>query len=213
MAIITIAIILLTSVTSIIAFPPNVPAPESLRRTDWFAKYLFNAPMILKDKQYYRLLSYGFIHANWWHLFFNMLTLWFFGPFVEKSFKYLFGHSGGIIFITFYLLSIVISTIPDLIKFKDKYYYNAVGASGAISAVVFSAILFQPNMKLFFIFLPIPITAWIFGLLYLAYSYYMAKKNIDNIGHSAHLWGAIFGFIFPILLKPGLLPYFFNQIF
>ena len=213
MAIITIAIILLTTVTSIIAFPPNVPAPERLRRTDWFAKYLFNAPMILKNKQYYRLLSYGFIHANWWHLFFNMLTLWFFGPFVEKTFKYLFGHWGGTIFIVFYLLSIIISTIPDLIKFKDQYYYNAVGASGAISAVVFAAILFQPNMTLMFILLPIPITAWVFGLLYLAYSYFMAKKNIDNIGHSAHFWGAIFGFVFPILLKPGLLTYFFSQIF
>lgn len=209
----TYILLLFTTVISIIAFPSNVSSIESIRKPEWFTKFMFNAPMILKENQYERLISHGFIHANWTHLIFNMLTLYFFGPFVEGTFKILFGSIGGILFIVFYLLSIIASAIPDLIKHRDDYYYNAVGASGAISALVFAAILFNPTMKLMFILLPIPVTAWVFGLLYLGYSYYMAKRNTDNIGHNAHFWGAVFGFIFPILLKPQLLIIFFQQIF
>ena len=209
---ITYSILLLTTVTSLIAFPPNVSSIERISKPEWFQKFMFNAPLIIKERQYVRILSHGFIHANWMHLIFNMLTLYFFGPFVEKSFKSLFGPMGGIIFLVFYILAIIISTIPDLIKYKDDYYYNEVGASGAISAVIFAAILFRPDMRIMFIFLPIPVTAWIFGLLYLLYSYYMTKRNVDNIGHNAHFWGAVFGFVFPIILKPGLFLYFIDRI-
>ena len=211
--ILTWAIILFTSVTSLIAFPPNVPSINSIRRLDWYEKMVFNAVAVFKYKEYHRLISYGFIHANWMHLLFNMLTLFFFGGIVASGFKYLFGSFGGLVYIAFYILALIISTLPDLFKYKNMAYYNAVGASGAVSAVLFAAILFNPGMKLMFIFLPIPITAWFFGILYLAYSYYMAKKQIDNIGHSAHFWGAVFGFVFPIIFKPYLIIHFINGIF
>lgn len=211
-AIITYTILSLTTVTSLIAFPENVKSIEEIRKPEWYTKFMFNSPLILKEKQYVRILSHGFIHANWTHLIFNMLTLFFFGPFIEKSFKILFGPMGGILYIVFYISAIVASAIPDLIKHRDDYYYNAVGASGAVSAVIFAAILFKPDMKIMFIFLPIPVTAWVFGVLYLAYSYYMAKRNVDNIGHNAHLWGALYGFIFPILFKPQLFTMFFDKI-
>ncbi len=209
----TILIIAITTITSIIAFPPNVPSIDSIRRPEWFNKYLFNAVAVAKYKQYYRMLSYGFLHANWMHLFFNMLTLYFFAPGVETVFREIFGRFGGLLFLIFYLLAIVVSTVADLIKYRNNSSYNAIGASGAVSAVLFAAILIQPTMKIMFIFLPIPISAWFFGILYLGYSYYMSKRNIDNIGHSAHFWGAVFGFFFPIILKPGLIYFFFVQLF
>ena len=211
--ILTWAIILFTTVTSLIAFPPNVSSIESIRRSDWFDKMKFNAVAVFKYKEYYRLITYGLLHANWMHLIFNMFTLYFFGGIVEAGFKIIFGIYGGLVYIAFYILAIIVSTLPDLFKYKNMSYYNAVGASGAVSAVLFSAILFNPGMKLMFIFLPIPITAWVFGILYLAYSYYMAKRGTDNIGHNAHLWGSIFGFIFPILFKPYLFVHFLNGIF
>jgi membrane associated rhomboid family serine protease len=173
----------------------------------------FNALAITKYKEFYRLFSYGLIHANWTHLIMNMFTLYFFGGIVEAGFKEIFGPLGGTIYILFYILAIAISSIADLIKHKNDSYYNAVGASGAVSAVLFAAILFYPNMKLFLFFIPIPITAWFFGIIYLAYSYFMAKKNIDNIGHNAHFWGSIFGFFFPILFQPQLFFHFLNNLF
>ncbi len=212
-SIITFSIIAITSITSIIAFPPNVSSINSIRRPEWFGQYLFNAVAVSKHKQYYRMLSYGFLHANWMHLFFNMFTLYFFAPIVETMFKAMFGRVGGLLFLLFYLSAIVVSTIADLIKYRNNSAYNAIGASGAVSAVLFAAILIYPDMKLMFLLVPIPITAWIFGLLYLGYSYYMAKRNIDNIGHSAHFWGAVYGFFLPILLQPKLLQHFFAAIF
>ena len=211
--IITWSIIIFTSVTSIIAFPLNVKSINSIRRLDWFDKFKFNAYAIFKHKQYHRFFTYGFIHANWWHLFFNMFTLYFFGGFVEQNFAYLFGNYANLLYLTFYILAIGVSTIADFIKYRNQEYYNAVGASGAVSAVLFASILFNPSMKIYFILVPIPITAWLFGLLFIAYSVYMAKRGIDNIGHTAHLWGALFGFLFPLIFKPELLSHFLNMLF
>ena len=120
---------------------------------------------------------------------------------------------GGTIFVAFYIIAIAVSSVFDLIKYRNEPYYNAVGASGAVSAILFAAILFNPDMKLMLILIPIPITAWIFGILYLIYCVYMAKKGTDNIGHNAHFWGAIFGFFLPVILKPSLLIRFFDLIF
>jgi membrane associated rhomboid family serine protease len=104
------------------------------------------------------------------------------------------------------------SVVPAYGKNKENIHYNAVGASGAVSAIVFTSILFQPLSKIYFFFIPIGIPAIIFGILYLWYSWYMSKKNIDNIGHDAHFWGAIFGIVFTIAIKPSIILYFFNQI-
>lgn len=210
---ITFAIMIITIVTSIIAFPRNVQSINSIRKPEWFDKYKFNAVAVFKYKQIYRLLSYGFIHGSWMHLAFNMFTLYFFGGFVESTFQSLFPGFGGFVYILFYLLAIVFSSIQDLIVHRNHSYYNAVGASGAISAVLFAAILFNPSMKLFMFLIPIPITAWVFGILFLIYSVFMAKKQMDNIGHTAHFWGAIFGFVFPLVFYPSLIILFFEKIF
>jgi len=210
---ITMMIIIGTIVSSIMAFPHNVQGLDQMRKPEWFDKFKFNATAVAGDGEIYRLFSYGFVHANWMHLAFNMFTLFFFGGLVESTFKYELPMLGGLVYLAFYIVAIGASTIHDLVKYKNQPYYNAVGASGAVSAVVFAAILFQPNMKLMFIFLPIPITAWIFGLLYLAYSVYMAKKGTDNIGHYAHFWGAIFGFVMPIFINPDFLSSFFGVLF
>jgi len=209
---ITWTIIIITVITSLMSFPSNVQTIDSIRQPHWFDKFKFNAVAVAKHSQIYRLFSYGFVHANWMHLFFNMLTLYFFGGLVENSFKVLFPGFGGIAYVLFYVAAIAISSLHDLIKYNKSAYYNAVGASGAVSAVVFAAILFKPDMKLMFILLPIPITAWIFGLLYLLYSAYMAKRGGDNIGHNAHFWGAVFGFVMPIILEPKLFNHFLNHI-
>lgn len=209
---ITWSIIIITTISSLMSFPSNVQTIDSIRQPDWFDRFKFNAVAVTKHSQIYRLFSYGFVHANWMHLFFNMLTLYFFGHLVEGTFKTLFPGYGGIAYVLFYIVAIAISSLHDLIKYHNTSYYNAVGASGAVSAVVFAAILFKPDMKLMFILLPIPITAWIFGLLYLLYSAYMAKRGGDNIGHNAHFWGAVFGFVMPIILEPRLFTYFFEKV-
>ncbi len=206
-------IIASTSIISILAFPQNVASIDSARKPEWFHKFLFNANDVAENGNYYRLFSYGFIHANWMHLIFNMLTLYFFGDIVENAFKAMYPMFGGTIYVAFYIVAIAVSSLFDLIKYKDAPYYNAVGASGAVSAILFAAILFNPDMKLRLILLPIPITAWIFGILYLFYSAYMAKRGRDNIGHNAHFWGAIFGFFLPIILKPALFVRFFSLVF
>ena len=209
---ITFAIIILTTITSIIAFPTNVQSIDSIRNPEWFDKFKFNAFAVFKHKQIHRMVSYGFIHGSWMHLAFNMITLYFFGRNVEEGFQVLFQGFGGFMYIGFYMLAIVVSTIQDLVVHRNHAHYNAVGASGAISAVLFASILFNPSMDLYLYLIPIPITAWIFGILFLVFSVYMARKKIDNIGHTAHFWGAIFGFIFPLLFYPKLLILFFENL-
>ena len=192
----TLLIIIVTVLFSMAAF----------KRTQLIYKYNYSAYQVVHRKQWYRVFTHAFLHANWEHLIFNMISLYFFAPFVESQL-------GIIMFLLLYAGAAIASSIPDLIKHKDNPNYNALGASGAVSAVIFASILLNPLSKIMFILLPIPIPAVLFGVLYLAYSAYMSKKNIDNIGHNAHFWGAIFGFVFPILLHPSLLSNFFNQLF
>lgn len=197
----TIIIIAITALISIAAF----------NKVDLLYKYQFNAYQILKRNQWYRIFTYGFLHANWDHLLVNMVVLYFFGSALETYFNYYFGASAILYFILLYIGAIVFSTLYDLRKHREHYHYNAVGASGATSAIVFATIFFAPLEKIYFMFF-IPIPGIIFALLYLYYSYYMSKKNLDNIGHSAHFYGALFGFLFPILIKPQLFSLFLQQI-
>lgn len=197
---ITFIIIVFTVATSIASFPPEVVSIEAIRNTHFFPRFSFNPFSIKKFNQFERFITHGFIHVNWWHLIFNMLTLYFFAPQIESLYKHFYGKSiGSIIFILFYFSAIIVSSIFDYFKYNKTSSYNAVGASGAVSATIFSYILFAPQSKLYMFFIPIPIPAWIFGLVYLFYSAYMAKKNVDNIGHSAHFWGGVWGLIFPFL--------------
>ena len=175
-------------------------------------KLQFNAAKVIHQKQYYRLVSHAFIHANWSHLLVNMFVLYFFGRGMEQYFGYYFGNRATAYFLMLYIGGILASNIWSLIKHQNNYYYNAVGASGAVSSLLFAFIFFNPWEKLLF-FGIIPIPGILFALGYLIYSYQMSKKSNDNVAHDAHLLGAIFGFIFPILLKPELFTQFIDQLF
>ena len=199
---ITWIIILLTSAISIPAFSNRA----------FFDKMKFNAFIIKENKQWYRFISYGLIHADWMHLLINMFVLYSFGEQVEMMFIYIFGLKGTILFLILYVSAIFISAYPSYEKHKNNSWYNAVGASGAVSAILFPSILLLPSSKIYLLFIPFPIPAVTFGILYLIYSAYMAKKSVDNIGHDAHFWGAIYGLTFPIVLKPSLFLNFINQI-
>lgn len=175
-------------------------------------KLQFNAAKVIHQKQYYRLISHAFIHASWSHLFVNMFVLYFFGRVIEKYFSYYFGIRATAYFLLLYFGGILASNLWSLIKHQNNYYYNAVGASGAVSAILFAAIFFNPLEMLYF-FAVIPIPGILFAVGYLFYSYQMSKKSDDNVAHDAHILGAIFGFIFPILLKPSLFNQFIDQLF
>lgn len=181
-------------------------------RTDLSYKLQFNAWQIKHQKQYWRAFTYAFVHGGWAHLIVNMLVLFSFGRNIETSFIYLFGASKGLFYyVLLYVGGIIFSTLFDYIKQQNNVYYNAVGASGAVSAVLFASILLFPKSSLIVFPIPIPIPAFIFGIIYLIYSVYMAKKSVDNVGHTAHFSGAVFGFLFPILLKPDLIQHFLTQ--
>ncbi len=175
-------------------------------------KLQFNAAQIIHQKQYHRLISHAFIHVSWTHLIVNMLVLYFFGRPVENYFSYFFHSRAVIYFILLYFGGILVSNIWGLIKHQNNYYYNAVGASGAVSAVLFTFIFLNPWEKLY-LFAIIPIPGILFGAGYLFYSYLMSKKESDNVAHDAHFLGAVFGFFFPVLLQPGMFKHFTDQLF
>ncbi len=168
--------------------------------------------MVWHKKQYARIFSHALVHSSWLHLIINMYVLWIFGRFVENAFSQLFA-SGKFLYILMYVLAVPFSTLPALLKNKNNHYYNSVGASGAVSAIVFTTILLAPETSLFLMFIPIPVPAYIFGVLYLIYSYFMSKRGKDNIAHDAHFAGSVFGFTFPIILNPSLFMNFIHQIF
>ena len=194
---ITIAIIIITAIISFTAFN-NEKITNDL---------IFWPPMIKEKHQYYRFITSGFIHADIAHLAFNMITLYFFGRAMEMFFIAKIGKIG---FLLFYIAGIIVSEIPSFIKHRDNYQYRSLGASGAVTAVLFSFILLAPWQTLYVFFLPVP--AIIFAALYVGYSIYMDRKGGDNVNHSAHLWGAVWGVAFTILMEPNVLSHFLNQL-
>jgi len=199
---ITYGLIAIISIVSFIAFS---------NRT-LFHKYLFSPYLINEKKQWYRFFTHAFLHADYMHLIFNMVTLFFFGTYVEAVFIATMGNSGIVVYIVFFFASALCATIPSYYKHKENYLYNAVGASGAVSAVLFASILFSPLSKIYLFLIPIGIPAIIFGLLFLFFSAYMAKKNTDHVAHDTHMWGAIFGFIFPLAINYNFIFSFFHQL-
>lgn len=157
-------------------------------------------PAVKRKKEYWRLLSYGLIHADGMHLFFNMFTMFFFGRNMEIVLGRLIGPLGLPLL---YLGGLVVSILPSYLKHQDDPNYRSLGASGAVSAVLFAFILVAPGSTLAFFFIPMP--AIVFGVIYLAYTWYMDRQSQDNINHSAHLWGAGFGVLFMALLEPRLI--------
>lgn len=163
----------------------------------FFEKYKFNIGGIKRGEQF-RMFSSGFLHIDTQHLLFNMLTLYFFANSVIRE-------VGSFKFLLIYLVSLVAGSLLSLYFHKNEYHYSAVGASGAVTGVLYSAILFDPGMSLYMFFIPIPIPAYVFGIGYLLYSIYGMKKRVGNIGHDAHFGGAIGGYVMTLLLAPYLL--------
>lgn len=197
---ITLIIILITCGVSFMAW----------NNTELYNKLIFNPYIIYHKNEWYRLFSSALLHADIPHLVINMFVLYSFGSFIEQVYD-LYIPGGLPMYVAMYILAIGAANIKTLIENKNNVWYNAVGASGAVSAVVFAFVLFAPIEKILF-FGIIPIPAFLYGLLYLVYSQYMSKKASDNIGHDAHFFGAVFGFVFTGLLRPELFQMFVSKI-
>ena len=161
--------------------------------------------------EWYRLLTCGFVHGNWTHLLINMFVLWTFGEYVEQQIRILFPATGMWIYLGIYLAVIVLANIPTSFREQDNPYYAAVGASGAISGLVFIFILFNPWAKLYLYFI-LPIPGIVAGILYLVYSVWASKNSRDGIDHYAHFYGAIWGVILMILIQPEVLNQFIIRL-
>ena len=196
----TLAIIVITSAISLYA----------MNNREVMSRFMMNPYMVTQRGQYYRLLTSGLIHADFAHLFFNMFSLYFFGINLEYIFNVIFGDIGAIYFIALYVLGIIVSDLPTLLKHRNNPGYNSLGASGAVSSVIFACILFDPLADLLIYF--IPVKGFIFAVIYLVYSYISAKRSRDGINHDAHLYGALFGILFCIVLYPDSIRIFIEQI-
>jgi membrane associated rhomboid family serine protease len=185
---ITLIIIVATGIISFIAF-------NNHKLLDQFIFY----PPAVRRGQVYRFFSCGLIHADWGHLIFNMISLYLFGEAVESKFIEAFGPWGKLVYLGMYVLALAASVIPTYINNKDNYHYRSLGASGAVSAVIFAGILFFPLAKLGLFFIPIYVAGFIFGILYLLVSGWLDKRGGGNINHSAHIFGALFGIGFTII--------------
>lgn len=193
---ITFLIIVVTVGVSLIAF-----TNQNLKNKALFYPYGMGS-----SSQYYRFLSHGFIHADYIHLLFNMFTLYSFGRFAEVA---LFNKAE---YIVLYLTALIASSIFDFIKNRNNSGYAALGASGAVSAVLFATLIFDPWSKGVALFGIIALPNIVFAVLYLWYCYYMSKRGGDNIGHNAHLWGSVYGFVFTAILKPELFKDFIEKL-
>lgn len=174
-----------------------------------FMKLAFIPYRTIRNHEYYRIVTHGFIHADTTHLLVNMFTFWSFGTYIEESFQYM--GFGAWAFLVLYFGGMAVASLYDLVKRRDNPYYVSIGASGAVSAVLFTSIFLNPWGKILF-FGVIPIPGIVFGLIYLAYCQYMARRAGDNINHNAHFYGAVYGLIFPMLLEPSLISIFISEL-
>ncbi len=188
-----------------------------------FSLWAFNNPDIMykckhwpymeaRQGEHYRWLTSGFLHADYLHLFFNMFTLYIFGNAVEYWFAETIPVVGQLMYLLYYLIAIVAASSATYFRYRNTQGFASIGASGAVSAVLFTAILLYPTMDLRLMFIPIPIPGFIFGILFLWFSSYAARRGGDGIDHVAHFYGAVFGFLFPLVLKPALFLGFLGQL-
>ena len=167
-------------------------------------------PPAVKNKgEVYRLVSYGVVHADVPHLLFNMVTLFFFGQAIEGVYLRALGQLG---YVGFYVLGLLVSILPTYLRHRDDPNYRSLGASGAVSAVLFAFILFEPLADIYLFFIPIGIPAILFAVLYVAYESWSQRRGKDNVNHSAHLWGAAFGVVFTLATVPGAGSGFLSQL-
>jgi membrane associated rhomboid family serine protease len=207
------------SITLIIIIATCIISIPALQRDDVKERFLFWPYRINHYNEIYRWGSGALIHADAMHLLFNMVTLYSFGSALERFlFPVYFHEQTALLYVALYVLAIVFSCIPDYFKYRDASHYRALGASGAVSAVIFSAILLEPTMPLRFFFIPVDIPGWLFGFIFLGLSAYLAKRGGDSIGHNAHFWGGVFGLLFTYLASKAftdvnLIDRFIQQVF
>lgn len=193
----TLVIIAITAVISYFAFNDH----KLLERL------ILWPPALKRGKEYWRLVTYGLIHADFSHLLFNMVTLFFFGRLIEQ---FMANYIGTLGFVLFYASALVVSILPTYLKNVNNPNYRSLGASGAVSAVLFAFVLLQPWSVILVFFIPMP--AIVYAVLYVGYSIYMDRRSADNINHSAHLWGAAYGVLFVIMMDPRVIDVFFSQL-
>jgi len=186
---ITVIIVIITALISIGGFS-NPKIIDDL---------IFYPPAVTRQNQWYRFFTCGLIHADVAHLAFNMLSLYLFGRFVEDAFGDLFGVYGKWVYLIMYVTALFVSLLPTFSKNRDNYQYRSLGASGAVSAVIFAGLMLTPTLGIYIFFIPIPIPGFIFAPLYLIISALLDKKGGGNINHSAHIWGSIYGLAFVII--------------
>ena len=177
----------------------------------WLDAMMMSPYRIDRKKEYWRFITSGFIHADFAHLFFNLFSFYFFGTQLEYIFGIIFPGFGGEVFILFYLLAIFVADLPTYFKQRNNPYFNSLGASGAVSAVIFAGIMFFPTEKIYlFGFVGIP--GFIYAGLFTWYSIAMDRRGRDYVNHSAHLYGGLFGVLFITLTRPSTWVEFFSQI-
>ena len=195
---ITVIIVVITVLVSISAF----------RSEKTMDDLIYYPPAVTRGRQYYRFISSGFIHADIAHLAFNMISFYLFGRFVEEKFIEIFSPGmGKILYLVLYLSALVVSLLPTHLKHKHDTGYRSLGASGAVSAIVFAGLMIAPYVEVGFFIIPPFIPGFVFGPLYLIISAYLERKGGDNINHSAHLWGAVYGVIFLIVVSYAVAQY------
>lgn len=183
---ITIVIVIITALVSFGGFS-NPKIIDDL---------IFYPPAVSRQNQWYRFFSCGLIHADWGHLIFNMISLYFFGRLVEGAFRQLFPEGGPWIYLLMYVSALLVSLLPTYFKNRDNHYYRSLGASGAVSAVIFAGLVIAPTEKIYLFFIPIGIPGFIFAPLYLLITAYLDRQGGGSINHSAHLWGSLYGVLF-----------------
>ncbi|MES2405442.1 MAG: rhomboid family intramembrane serine protease [Pseudomonadota bacterium] len=195
----TLAIIAVTCVVSWVAFKDR----------KLMQRLLLWPPAVAKKHEYWRLLSYGLVHADFQHLLFNMITLFFFGSALERSGLYAM-HLGSLGLLWFYLGGLLVSILPTYIKNRHNANYYSLGASGAVSAVLFAFILWKPWSMIFVFFFPVP--AILYAVAFVAYSIYMDHRGGGYVNHSAHSWGAAYGVLFTVIMEPRVTLVFMQQL-
>lgn len=168
---------------------------KGLTNASFFEAYKFEVDRILVNKDYKRLITSAFLHVSWMHLIFNMFSLYAFSGSIE-------GYLGGIKFLIIYFASLLGGDLLSLIVHRNHPDYSSVGASGAICGIMFASVALFPGMSIGFLGLPVSIPAWLFSILFIAFSIYGIKSGKDNIGHEAHLGGALVGMTVALLMQP-----------